>query len=623
MAKMTLNAVLSQALALIQRGEPARALQGLESLPPRAREDANVLHVRGLAYKASGDLTRARELLGKAVRKLPRHPALLNNFANVLNDLGEREEAAETYAKATAAQPDFLDGHRNLGIVLGALGEHERALTSLGEAKRLAPNDARTLSALGATLNALERPEEAERVLRELLQRVPDHAIALHHLGVSLRLQERLDEAVQVLQDAQTAAPQRPEIVHAAATLAFDRGEHEDAERAYQRAIALRPDYVDAHETLNELYWQRGQLERYGESYAEVHREHGWLSPALSAAWMRCLVLANRIEDALRVGREARETFGPQVATLRWEAQAHRAVGRSSDMLKALEEAVRVMPRGGADRRQAITLRQDLVEGLLREGEPQRADAIVDELLALAPDDQLSWAWRGTVWRQLDDQRYHDLQQDLRFVRAWQLPTPEGYDSLSSFLSAVTQTLQSMHQMVVRPLAQTLENGTQTPGRLLHKPDPVIQALRGAIASVLDEYVAELPRDDRHPLLRRCTGRWRLSGSWSVRLQPNGFHVDHVHPAGWVSSACYISLPPNLGADRAQTEQIEAPDRAGWIRFGRSSLALPERDGAERYVQPEPGLLVLFPSFTWHGTVPFHGSPKDFRMTAPFDAVPA
>ncbi|MEO0423755.1 MAG: tetratricopeptide repeat protein [Pseudomonadota bacterium] len=622
MAKTTLNTVLSQALALIQRGEAARALQGLDGLPPKARDDANVLHVRGLAYKARGDLTRAREALSKAVRKAPRHPALLNNFANVLNELGERGEAAATYTKATLAQPDFLDAHRNLGIVLGVLGEHEKALDALTRARELAPDDPRTLSTLGATLNALERPTEAEAVLRQLIARVPNHAVALHHLAVSLRLQERLEEATAVLQTAREAAPERAEIVHAAATLAFERGDHDEAERAYRQAIALRPDYIDAHETLNELHWQRGQLDRYGESYAEVHRQHGWLSPALSAAWMRCLVLASRSDDALRVARDAREHFGPQVDLLRWEAQAHRALNQPADMLKVLEEAVRVAPSGG-DPRSAITLRQDLVEALLREGEAQRADPIVDELLTLGPNDQLSWAWRSTVWRQLNDQRYHDLHQDLRFVRAWQLPTPPGYESLESFLSAVTQTLQSMHHMVVRPLAQTLEHGTQTPGRLLHKPDPVIQALRGAIASVVDQYVAELPSDDQHPLLRRRTKAWRFSGSWSVRLQPDGFHVDHVHPAGWVSSSCYISLPPSVSASAAAPDGADEVNRAGWIRFGRSSLALPDHDGAERYVQPAPGLLVLFPSFTWHGTVPFPGSPEDFRMTAPFDAVPA
>jgi hypothetical protein len=33
-------------------------------------------------------------------------------------------------------------------------------------------------------------------------------------------------------------------------------------------------------------------------------------------------------------------------------------------------------------------------------------------------------------------------------------------------------------------------------------------------------------------------------------------------------------------------------------------------------------LLALFPSYMWHGTVPFSGAPDDRRLTIAFDAVP-
>ncbi|MGH8111927.1 MAG: putative 2OG-Fe(II) oxygenase, partial [Rhodanobacteraceae bacterium] len=37
-------------------------------------------------------------------------------------------------------------------------------------------------------------------------------------------------------------------------------------------------------------------------------------------------------------------------------------------------------------------------------------------------------------------------------------------------------------------------------------------------------------------------------------------------------------------------------------------------------VCPQTGMLVLFPSYFWHGTVPF--SDDDTRLTVAFDAVP-
>ena len=41
----------------------------------------------------------------------------------------------------------------------------------------------------------------------------------------------------------------------------------------------------------------------------------------------------------------------------------------------------------------------------------------------------------------------------------------------------------------------------------------------------------------------------------------------------------------------------------------------------DHYVRPYPGLLVLFPSYVWHGTVPFESGGR--RLTAAFDVVPA
>ena len=38
-----------------------------------------------------------------------------------------------------------------------------------------------------------------------------------------------------------------------------------------------------------------------------------------------------------------------------------------------------------------------------------------------------------------------------------------------------------------------------------------------------------------------------------------------------------------------------------------------------RMVQPLPGRLVLFPSYLWHGTVPFEGGE---RLTIAFDVRP-
>ena len=65
----------------------------------------------------------------------------------------------------------------------------------------------------------------------------------------------------------------------------------------------------------------------------------------------------------------------------------------------------------------------------------------------------------------------------------------------------------------------------------------------------------------------------------------------------------------------------DAKAQQGWIKFGETGFDhLVGRISARRAVQPAPGRLVLFPSYMWHGTIPFH-SPTP-RTTIAFDVVP-
>jgi hypothetical protein len=60
--------------------------------------------------------------------------------------------------------------------------------------------------------------------------------------------------------------------------------------------------------------------------------------------------------------------------------------------------------------------------------------------------------------------------------------------------------------------------------------------------------------------------------------------------------------------------------RQGWIKFGEPSLDLALKKPIRRAIQPAQGRLVLFPSYMWQGTVPFHD--KSARTTIAFDVVP-
>ena len=110
--------------------------------------------------------------------------------------------------------------------------------------------------------------------------------------------------------------------------------------------------------------------------------------------------------------------------------------------------------------------------------------------------------------------------------------------------------------------------------------------------------------------MRERRDGFRIKGSWSVRLSSQGFHINHFHGDGWISSAFYVALPPTLG---------DAANPAGWLTLGQPSEELGLNLPPLHVIEPKPARLVLFPSTLWHGTLPFSAGE---RLTVAFDIVP-
>jgi hypothetical protein len=209
----------------------------------------------------------------------------------------------------------------------------------------------------------------------------------------------------------------------------------------------------------------------------------------------------------------------------------------------------------------------------------------------------------------LGDARYGELYDYAAFVRAFDLEPPPGWSSRSQFVSDVAAALRARHRFKTHPFRQSLRHGSQVPS-IFDLEAPVLDAFRQALDAPIRAYMAGLG-PGRDPMRRRNTGRYRFRGAWSVRLRPGGLHANHVHGEGWISSAGYLELPDAVGRDGSQ----------GCIRFGEPGIATRPPLPPEHEVVPRAGMLVLFPSYMWHGTVPFAGTQS--RLTAAFDIVPA
>jgi len=364
---------------------------------------------------------------------------------------------------------------------------------------------------------------------------------------------------------------------------------------------------VEVHVTLNELYWQLNRKEDFGISFRNAIA----MRPdnlALREAYVKSLDLAGRRDEALAETNNALEALGHEPGLLHRQA---KILANQGDIGSALDSFGEALSLSATDE-----MRLDYAAILIFIADYDAAMRQLDVVGRSQPNQQLMWAYRSLCWRLTGDERYRWLNDYQTQVRAFVLETPDGYSNLTDFLNDLKEQLELMHRTEIQPLEQTLLNGTQTPGRLLHKPVREIQLLKSALTLAVTDYIDSMPKDDTHPLYQRNTGRFRFSGSWSVKLEASGFHVNHVHPAGWISSSFYVVLPESMS-------DVSRDPAGGCIKFGESSLRLGDREVIEKTIKPEAGQLVLFPSYMWHGTYAFNGAPGEYRMTAPFDAVPA
>ena len=463
------------------------------------------------------------------------------------------------------------------------------ALAHARDAARAAPTDARAWHQLGLVLQAIGDLPKAAAVLERALTLAPGHATLLH-LAARVALARGRDPW-PLLERAHAARPSDPAIVLSQGMAHLAAAQPEAARAAFEAAIALAPNVPSTHASLASLAWQLGDTHGFDASYAaELAARPG--NPALWNSWLSALIAARLPARALGVLARARAAVGEQSGFALAEVTARTDSGEVGEAGRLLA----AVPPAADDAGYRIAR----IRHALRAGEIAAAAALAEDAVARG-DGGDAWPYLATAWALLGDARADWLFGDERLVGVYDLSAELPP------LADLADTLRRLHTTRVEPAEQSLRGGTQTDGDLLGREEPAIVALRAAIERAVAAYVAQLPpRDPAHPVLSRPRGPTRFNGSWSVRLVDAGFHVAHVHPRGWLSSAFYVTVP-------------EAAPPQGWLKLGEPPADLGLGLPPTRRIEPVPGRLVLFPSILWHGTEPFANGE---RLSVAFDVVP-
>jgi protein O-GlcNAc transferase len=244
-------------------------------------------------YKLYDDLKPVRALEDfflKVVNKPRRFsasevPEILQNAVQY-ERTNQLAEAKQLYGQILAKQPDHPEALYRLGILMQRQGQIQTAEQLLSTASQYQPDSAKIWFSLGNLHLGQGRLSEAESAYKKAIALRPDSVTICNNLGYTLQQQGKLNEAIASYQKALEFQPNCTEAEVNLGNALFAQGSLSSEKQAYyaqlnyklgiarqhaddcqtavlyyRQAIALQPDFVEAHYNLGVVLQQQRQIE--------------------------------------------------------------------------------------------------------------------------------------------------------------------------------------------------------------------------------------------------------------------------------------------------------------------------------------------------------------------------
>ena len=552
-----------------------------------------------------GDMAGAERVLAPLFQRgLANHSGVLQLAGLIRLQQGLPTEAEAIFAQSRVVAPDDAVMAYYHGASLAALNRKDEAATRYRAAIAMKPDFSEARLALSALLIETGHMAEAESVTRGGLgldMSAPLKGVLHNNLALALRAQRNDRAALEHFQRAQALNPGIPKLDMLQAETLQALKRPEEAMVVFEKALAADPDDPRLHRAYNELLYRLDRADEALKSYDRAPQSRELL-----------LDRASFLAQAKR-GEEAHAIYRDVLAASPGDIVAAAGAANMLVMLERYEEASAAFDTALA-RHTDPDLFSGAAEVALLRLDPQRAVELSLKALELDRHHQNAIANMSVGLRLAGDEIEEALNLYDQLVQVIDLEPPPGFSSMRDFNEELSASLDALHPQRRTHLNQTLRSGTQTHGLLFGSGQRLVDMIQARTNEAVSRYIGGLKTDENHPFLSRHGRGFRYAGSWSSRLMDCGFHVNHIHPNGWISSCYYVGVP-----DAVKDEK----EKQGWIKFGESGFTQlgDKNPPPRRTVQPQPGRLVLFPSYMWHGTVPFHGPTP--RTTIAFDVVPA
>jgi Flp pilus assembly protein TadD len=476
--------------------------------------------------------------------------------------LQEAEEIYRQVLKIDPSQPDVL---HFLGVIAYQVEKNTEAFDLITKSLAIKSENAEAHCNLGLVLDAMGRLEDALISFNQAIYIKSGFAEAYFNLANTLEKLGKKDESIAHYQNAIAINPGFANAHNNLGNALKDIGDIDSAISHFNKAIKITPDLMESHNNLGFIFHELGRLTEAEQCFRSALA----LNPESPVPLNN---LGNVLKDiaynrervrSLKVSEQKSDIdlFDPSVNTELWD-----------EVLSCADKALSLRP-GNTD--------------------------------ALA----LKSAW---LLSQKKGEEWSSLVDFDRLIETQMLRTPSEYSNIKLFNEALLQSCVSNPNQQLDPFGKSIRMGQRV--NYLHQeisPSPVWHLLNSVNTCVID-YLIKNPVDPQHPYLSQVPEQWEITAFGSI-LGAKGYHESHIHGGGWLSGVYYGKVPAITGMENGKRE--------GWIEFGRpKNYFVNQMSPKFRLFQPNEGMMILFPSYFYHRTIPLKSD--DTRFSISFDINP-
>lgn len=596
-----MQTTITTAINHLNRGEFQLALDIFKHLTSIHVKNPQLWHFRAVSERKLDLVKASQKHFLKALKLAPTQPEILNAYGNLLNQLSKYELAKQQFKKAIQNNPKYIDPYLNLGNLFYLETSYNEAKSYFKKAL-LINNNINAQVGLAKCYNKTEGTEKAKNILLKILKDKPTHIQSLYLLGQIEKEHGNIEEAKAYFKAILVQPGKNIESRKALASCYLIEKNIDSSINEYETVVKDSPLDYDAHHQLSLIKWSKSLPvnECFSNYEAALHLTN---SPDLMGQFAKKLLQAKDYDKAIEIADRILTRNSN-------EPMAYIVKSNSLRELGEFEESIAISNQGLKKNNNDLGLLYEQGHAYIANGNADVSLKIFNQLCKYNQNNLSCVTLKSTSLKMLGKiKEYNELCDPNTFIHASEIKTPNDECSLVEFNQNLNTELVKLHNSQQHPLDQSLINGTQTIGDLFPSKSQYINQLDIEIKKQLTSYINSFTINKKHPFLKNITTNFQYHGSWSVLLQKQGFHRHHYHSEGWISGPYYNQIP----------NAVEG-NGEGWIEFGIPGFNMKHKLEADYIVKPQDGLLVLFPSYFWHGTRAF--TSNETRMTVAFDVIP-